>query len=113
MATPGSSFTPIPLGHEDNLESSVISDLGVEGLGVIDKAANTTSYTFRLLRRQSSQPGPRWSRRGLRKQNSSYGPRGRSLGRRGQASVPANLPDHPAQSIALVILYPKHFAHLR
>ncbi|GFY09712.1 hypothetical protein TNCV_3696741 [Trichonephila clavipes] len=54
-----------------------------------------TSPGFSLLRRQSSQPGPHWSRRGLRKQDSSYGPRGRCLGRSGQASVPANLPDHP------------------
>ncbi|GFX89110.1 hypothetical protein TNCV_2854091 [Trichonephila clavipes] len=52
------------------------------------------------------------SRRGLRKQDSSYGPRGRSLGRRGQASVTVNLPDHPAQSITLDMLYPMHFAHL-
>ncbi|GFV25516.1 uncharacterized protein TNCV_1147861 [Trichonephila clavipes] len=29
------------------------------------------------------------------------------------ASVPANLPEHPAQSIALDMLYPMHFAHLR
>ncbi|GFU95686.1 hypothetical protein TNCV_4692941 [Trichonephila clavipes] len=49
---------------------------------------------------------------GLRKQDSSYGPRGRSLGRRGQASMPANLPDHPAQSIALDMLYSMHFTHL-
>ncbi|GFX06850.1 hypothetical protein TNCV_1201651 [Trichonephila clavipes] len=26
MATPGSSFTPKPLGHEDNLESLVYAD---------------------------------------------------------------------------------------
>ncbi|GFU31670.1 hypothetical protein TNCV_1175601 [Trichonephila clavipes] len=70
---------------------------------------------FCLLRRQSSQPGPHRSRRGLRKQGSSYGPRGRSLGRIGQANVPTNLPDHPTQSIviALDMLYPMHFAHLR
>ncbi|GFU59217.1 uncharacterized protein TNCV_4197491 [Trichonephila clavipes] len=66
-----------------------------------------------LLRRQFSQPGPRQSRWGLCKQDSSYGPRGRSLGRRGQASVPAILPDHPVQPILLYMLYPKHFAHLR
>ncbi|GFX07654.1 hypothetical protein TNCV_4159231 [Trichonephila clavipes] len=68
---------------------------------------------FRLLRRQFSQPGPRRSRQGVRKQDSSYGPRGRSLGRRGQASVPANLPDRLAQSTALDIRYPMHFAYLR
>ncbi|GFS54052.1 hypothetical protein TNCV_3762481 [Trichonephila clavipes] len=39
-------------------------------------------------------------------------PQKRSLGRRGQASVPANLPDNPTQSIALDMLYPMHFAHL-
>ncbi|GFV81613.1 hypothetical protein TNCV_1702701 [Trichonephila clavipes] len=50
---------------------------------------------------------------GLRKQDSSYGSKGRSLGRSGQVSVPANLPDHPAQSIALDMLYPMHFVHLR
>ncbi|GFU18309.1 uncharacterized protein TNCV_2323091 [Trichonephila clavipes] len=53
------------------------------------------------------------SQRCLRKQDSSYGLRGRSLGRRGQASVPANLPDQPAQSIALDMLYSMHFSHLR
>ncbi|GFU92089.1 hypothetical protein TNCV_1659211 [Trichonephila clavipes] len=70
------------------------------------------SSGFPLLRRQSLTPGPHSSRRGLRKQDSSYGPRGRSLGRKGQASVPANLPDHPSQFITLDVLYPKHFAHL-
>ncbi|GFU12918.1 hypothetical protein TNCV_1678261 [Trichonephila clavipes] len=35
---------------------------------------------YHLLRRQSSQPGPRQSRQGLRKQDFSYGFRGRSLG---------------------------------
>ncbi|GFV43358.1 hypothetical protein TNCV_1948711 [Trichonephila clavipes] len=34
-------------------------------------------------------------RRGLRKHGSSYDPKGRNLGRRGQASMPANLLDHP------------------
>ncbi|GFW81331.1 hypothetical protein TNCV_376791 [Trichonephila clavipes] len=53
------------------------------------------SLEYRLLRRQSTQPGPSRSRRGMRKQNSSFGPRGRSLGRRDQLSVPANLPQHP------------------
>ncbi|GFX45341.1 uncharacterized protein TNCV_1026011 [Trichonephila clavipes] len=43
----------------------------------------------------------------------SYELRGRSLGRIGQAGVPANLPDHPVQSIALDMLYQMHFAHLR
>ncbi|GFV34162.1 uncharacterized protein TNCV_5046961 [Trichonephila clavipes] len=43
----------------------------------------------------------------------SYGPRGKSLGRKGQTSVPANLPNHLVQSIALDMLYPIHFAHLR
>ncbi|GFV42502.1 uncharacterized protein TNCV_1293801 [Trichonephila clavipes] len=61
---------------------------------------------------QSSQPGPRRSRRGLCKQDSSYNPRGKLLDRRGQANVSANLPDHPAQSIALDMLYPMHFTHL-
>ncbi|GFY04832.1 uncharacterized protein TNCV_3952391 [Trichonephila clavipes] len=42
----------------------------VEGMSNISKYPG-----FRLLRRQSSQPGPSWSRRGLCKQNSSYGPR--------------------------------------
>ncbi|GFY28260.1 DUF4817 domain-containing protein [Trichonephila clavipes] len=65
---------------------------------------------YRLLRRQSSQTGHRQSRRGLRKQDSSYGCRGRNLGWRGQASMPANLPDHPVQSIALDMLYLMHFA---
>ncbi|GFW65309.1 uncharacterized protein TNCV_395751 [Trichonephila clavipes] len=65
------------------------------------------------FRRQSSQPGPRRIRGGLGKQDSSYGFRGGSLGRRGQASVPANLLDHPAQSIALDKLYPIRFAHMR
>ncbi|GFS89623.1 hypothetical protein TNCV_3786931 [Trichonephila clavipes] len=74
---------------------------------------NTPGPGYRLLRRQSSQPGPRRSRRGLHKQDSSYGPRGRSLGRKGQESVPASLPDHPVQSIVLDMLYPMHFAHLR
>ncbi|GFY13220.1 hypothetical protein TNCV_2334841 [Trichonephila clavipes] len=39
-------------------------------------------------------------------------PGGRNLGRRGQASVSANLLDHPVQSIGLDRLYPMHFAHL-
>ncbi|GFU74063.1 hypothetical protein TNCV_1641871 [Trichonephila clavipes] len=79
-----------------------------EGLSNISKYPG-----YRLLRRQSSQPGPRRSRRGLRKEDSSYGSGGRSLGRRGQASVPAKLQDHPVQSIALDMLYLMHFAHLR
>ncbi|GFV51221.1 hypothetical protein TNCV_2545701 [Trichonephila clavipes] len=58
-------------------------------------------------------PGLCRSRRGLRKQDSPYGPRGRNLGRRGQAGMPANLLDHPVQSIALDMMYPMHFAHLR
>ncbi|GFT02111.1 hypothetical protein TNCV_84071 [Trichonephila clavipes] len=62
---------------------------------------------YRLLRRQFSQPGPHRNRRGLRKQDSSYGLRGRSLGRRDQASVPANLPDHPVQSIARDMMHLK------
>ncbi|GFS90429.1 hypothetical protein TNCV_4096441 [Trichonephila clavipes] len=49
----------------------------------------------------------------LHKKDSSYGPRGRSLGRRGQESVPANLPDHLVQSTVLDMLYPMHFAQLR
>ncbi|GFX75335.1 hypothetical protein TNCV_3043571 [Trichonephila clavipes] len=68
---------------------------------------------FRLLRQQSSQPGPRWSRRCLRKQVSSYGPREISLYRTDQTSVSANFPDHSAQSITLDMLYPMHFAHQR
>ncbi|GFY08383.1 hypothetical protein TNCV_1357891 [Trichonephila clavipes] len=66
-----------------------------------------------MLRWQSSQLGPRRSRRGLRKQDSSYGPSGRSLGRRGQAGVPANLSDHSVQFIALDMLSSMQFAHLR
>ncbi|GFW29005.1 hypothetical protein TNCV_2355631 [Trichonephila clavipes] len=50
---------------------------------------------------------------GLAQTRLSYGPRGRSVGRRGQVSMPANLPEHPAQLIALDMLYPMHFAHLR
>ncbi|GFU81582.1 ig-like domain-containing protein [Trichonephila clavipes] len=57
--------------------------------------------------------GPRRSRRGLRKQDSLYVPRGRSVGRSGQASMSDNLPDNPARFIALDILYPMHFTHLR
>ncbi|GFT41202.1 hypothetical protein TNCV_3403591 [Trichonephila clavipes] len=76
-------------------------------------ANSSASPGYRLLRRQSSQPGPRRSRRGLHKQDSSYGSRGRSLGRRGQASVMAYLPDHPVQLIVLDMLYSMHFAHLR
>ncbi|GFV84205.1 uncharacterized protein TNCV_3038651 [Trichonephila clavipes] len=37
----------------------------------------------------------------------------RSLSRRGQASVPANLQDRPAQSITLDMIYSMHFTHLR
>ncbi|GFY11401.1 hypothetical protein TNCV_3182431 [Trichonephila clavipes] len=59
------------------------------------------------------QPEPRRSRLGLRKRDPSYGPRGRSLSRRGQTSMPANLPDHPAQFIVLDVLYPMHFTYLR
>ncbi|GFV05819.1 hypothetical protein TNCV_5035581 [Trichonephila clavipes] len=67
-----------------------------------------------LFIKQSSQPDSLRSRRlSLRKQDSSYGSRGRNLGRRGQASMPANLPDHLAQFIALDMLYPMHFTHLR
>ncbi|GFT62102.1 hypothetical protein TNCV_3812591 [Trichonephila clavipes] len=51
--------------------------------------------------------------RGLRKENSSYGFRERGLGRRDQASAPANLLNHPVQSIALDMLYRMHFAHQR
>ncbi|GFY08452.1 hypothetical protein TNCV_1358561 [Trichonephila clavipes] len=114
-------------------QSSVIPDLGVVELGVVEKAATTTSYTshtdgggnvehyqitrespgFRLLRWQSSQSGHCQSRQGLRKLDSSYGPRGRRLGRRGQASVQANLPDHPAQSIPLDMLYPMRTSALK
>ncbi|GFV27091.1 hypothetical protein TNCV_4853281 [Trichonephila clavipes] len=71
------------------------------------------SPRYRLLRRQSSPPRLRRSRRGMRKQDSLYGSRGRSLGKRGQVSVPANLQDHPVQSIVLDMLYPTHFASLR
>ncbi|GFV29689.1 hypothetical protein TNCV_330551 [Trichonephila clavipes] len=83
-----------------------------EGLLHISKYPEA-SPGYLLLRRQSSQPGPRQSRRSLRKQDSSYGPRGRSLDKRGQASVQANLRNHPVQSIALDMLYPMHLAHLR
>ncbi|GFU90471.1 hypothetical protein TNCV_4989141, partial [Trichonephila clavipes] len=82
-----------------------------DGGGTLEQIPRV-SPGYRLLRRQPSQPGPRLSRRGLRKQKSSYGPRGRCLGRRDQASVAANLSDHPVQSITLDMLYPKHFAHL-
>ncbi|GFS64861.1 uncharacterized protein TNCV_2000751 [Trichonephila clavipes] len=44
---------------------------------------------------------------------SSYGSRGRILRKRGQASVPANLSDHPSETIALDMLYTMHFTHLR
>ncbi|GFY31097.1 uncharacterized protein TNCV_4360041 [Trichonephila clavipes] len=74
----------------------------VEGLSNICKYPG---HGYRLLRKQSSQPGPQLNRRGLHKEDSSYGPRGGSLGRRGQASVPANLPDHLVQFIALDMLY--------
>ncbi|GFW09292.1 hypothetical protein TNCV_4276211 [Trichonephila clavipes] len=102
--------------HQGRVKSSVIPDLGVVDQGQqllppTRKQIPRASPGFRLLRRQSSQPGPRRSQRGLRKLFN--GPRGRSLGRRGQASVLTNLPDHPAQSIALDMLYPMHFAHLR
>ncbi|GFU25824.1 uncharacterized protein TNCV_5103791 [Trichonephila clavipes] len=51
-------------------------------------------------------------RRDLHKQDSLYGPRGRNQGRRGQASMTANLLDHPVQYIALDMLHPMHFTHL-
>ncbi|GFS97800.1 uncharacterized protein TNCV_2017781 [Trichonephila clavipes] len=61
-----------------------------------ERLSNISKYPgYHLLRRRASQPGPRRSRWGLRKQESSYVLRVRSLCRRGQASVPANLPDHP------------------
>ncbi|GFU62078.1 hypothetical protein TNCV_4892961 [Trichonephila clavipes] len=69
-----------------------------EGLSNISKYTGA-SPAYRLLPRQSSQPGPHQSQRGLHKLDYSYGPRDRSLGWRGQASVPANLPDHRFQSI--------------
>ncbi|GFV84972.1 RNase H domain-containing protein [Trichonephila clavipes] len=63
-----------------------------------------------LPEKKSSSPeslhGPHRSRRGLRRQVSSYGPRGKSVDRRGQTSVPANVPEHPVQSIAQDMLYP-------
>ncbi|GFU10656.1 hypothetical protein TNCV_1773261 [Trichonephila clavipes] len=90
--------TPFP--HPE--QSSVFPDLGVVRLGAVGYYLLHVKY--RLLRRQSSQPGPRRSRRGLCKQDNSYGPRGKSLGRRGQASVPANLPENPVQFIALNML---------
>ncbi|GFU60360.1 hypothetical protein TNCV_1055461 [Trichonephila clavipes] len=60
---------------------------------------------LRLLRRQSSQPGPGRSRRDLRKHYSLYCHRGRSLGRRGHASGPAiyrNKPPNPSPWICCI-----------
>ncbi|GFS89399.1 hypothetical protein TNCV_1809341 [Trichonephila clavipes] len=70
--------------------------------------SNISKYPGHLPEFACYDVNPHWRRRGLRKQDSSYGPRGKSLGRRGQASVPANLLDHPAQSIALDMQYPMH-----
>ncbi|GFW37164.1 hypothetical protein TNCV_5020621 [Trichonephila clavipes] len=68
-----------------------------------------TSPRYRLLRRESSQPGLDGVN-GLGKQHSSYGPRGRS--QEGEVtSVPANLLTL-VQSMNLNMLYPMHFAHL-
>ncbi|GFS86722.1 uncharacterized protein TNCV_2407351 [Trichonephila clavipes] len=86
--------------------------LPAEGLSNISKYLPWASPGYRLLRRHSLQPGPRWSRGDLRKQDSSYGPRGINSDRRCKVSVPANLPDRPVQPITLDMLYPMHFVHV-
>ncbi|GFT75940.1 hypothetical protein TNCV_2098741 [Trichonephila clavipes] len=104
---PGESLVRSPTSKDTGLT------LPAEGLFNISRyPGHLPDIACYYVLRQSSQPEPRRSQRGLRKQD-SFRTRGRSLGRRGQASVPANLPNHLIQSIALDMLYPMHFTHLR